>query len=153
MKFIIRFSWSPQIPSFTKIRPVGAKFFRADRQTDRQTRPEHASSYAARWNKRKWNRATVLQSDSSSLWPPVLDLLSGADTKFPQSQLKNSTHASYDIFSLLACVTWLQFSSRPDIIHHCFQRNVAKFAKFLAVRSSCGRSAGGAECGGRESRL
>jgi hypothetical protein len=79
---------------------------------------------------------------SLSLWPPVLDLLSGADTKFPQSQLKNSTHASNDTFSLLACVTWLQFSSRPGIIRHCFQRNVAKFAKFLVVRRSCGRSAG-----------
>jgi len=152
LKFVNRFSRSPQIQSFTKICPVGAEFFHADRHTHTHThthRPEHTSSYAARWNKRKWSRAAVLQSVSLSLWPPVLDL-SGTDTKLPQSQLKNSTHASYDTFSLLACVTWLQFSSRPGIIHHCFQRNVAKFAKFLVVRTSCGQSAVGAEWGGRQ---
>ena len=34
LKFIDRFSRSPQIPNFMKIRPVRAELFRADRRTD-----------------------------------------------------------------------------------------------------------------------
>ena len=132
-----------------------SSFMRTDRQTDRERDRQTWAHFFLRCTLKQMkveprNSAAV----SLSLWPPVLDLLSGADTKFPQSQLKNSSHASYDTFSLLACVTCLRFSSRPGIIRHCFQRNVAKFAKFLVVRRSYCRSAGWIEWWGRpNSRL
>ena len=119
---------------------------RTDRQTDSpdQTWAHFFLCCTLKQTESGTVQQTVLQSVSLSLWPPVLDLHSGADTKFPQSQLKNSTHASYDTFSLLACVTWLQYSLAARHYTALFSAQCCQIRKISrsaqVVRPVCRRS-------------
>jgi hypothetical protein len=67
LDFLDRFSKKAQISSFTKIRPVGAELFHADRD-GRKNGHDEASSHFSQFCERAWKKQLQLLTEQTSTY-------------------------------------------------------------------------------------